>query len=614
MGFEFFAKIKRFAYFFSFSALIFTGFGFLALEGVKADIRVDVDRTFEVSILGEMTVEEIETITNTFSDRFIPGGTKRSYYLVISAQDEVERQAIADRIYNSLSVQVNGQTTAFERINNNGNFGISYVLTRRLNPGGSQQISLTYKHPELAEKTGGVLDAYIPAFDDNFQFQLDNTNYNYTTKLLIPENAGVESVLSVDPVNRSMQNGYDVYEFAQSSLLGKFVWVQRGNKQIYKFSITQDLPANTSSLGGVNEYQVVLPRNVLEVNIEQKVYFTEITPAPVAVRQDDNGNILGLFRVAADESQKLTISGYAELNISKVDITNSGKIGDIAVNLPNFQSYLQPAEYWEVDAPEIRNAARNSFEGSVNSETNVYEVLSQVYETVVNTIDYSQVKRFGLNERQGALRTLQGGAAVCMEYSDLYLTKLRSLGIPARAVFGYGYDSRLPAGEQEPHQWVQVYLPEFDGWITVDVTWGESGIQVLGGDLNHFFTHVAVSEPNEPPVLSRTSFSAGSFALSAPVFEIEVLENLPSDPTVSGWLTQTDLLEMYPPTSNSADFLLENFVSKFIATLENLFVSPGRIDSQGWFLLISAFMLLMVVLYILAQLGAKILTRRKIKV
>src|SRR5262249_16924543 len=128
------------------------------------------------------------------------------------------------------------------------------------------------------------------------------------------------------------------------------------------------------------------------------------------------------------------------------------------------------------------------------------------YQYVVDKIDYSEVKRFGLNTRQGALKTLEGGAAVCMEYSDLFIALMRAEGVPARAAFGYGYDSRATSGVDTAHQLAEAYIPKLGQWVGVDTTWGENGPAIIGGDLNHLYRHVAVVDPNTPAQVSVQFF------------------------------------------------------------------------------------------------------------
>lgn len=579
-----------------FGLIGFVAFGMLAGVGsVQAQVQVEVVRDYQVSNAGEMQVKEVENIRNTFKDRYIPRGTERQQFFVISAESTDKRAEVAETIYNSLSFQIDGRAGTYRKVSSENIYGIAYNLPRDLSAGQSLKIQVTYNHPELAERSGGILDAYIPAFSSDFQFSQGSTAYTYKTTLHLPSDSGQENIISVEPLTRRSEGGFEIYEFAQEKLKGAFVWVQRGSQQVFDFTLTQELPATeNASVGNLDEYQVILPRDIAEVYVAQKVYFRELSPTPLAVQSDEYGNLIATYRKRSDEKLTVRVKGYAVVTHQRGELTSAGKLADVS-QLQDYQQYLQPAEYWEVKSTAIGEFATTS----VAQEQDVYKVVSGLYTSVVNRIDYSQVKRFGLNERQGALRTLQGGAAVCMEYSDLYLTLLRNRGVPARAVFGYGYDSRLSADAQEAHQWVQAYLPGYQNWASIDVTWGESGTQVIGGDLNHFYTHVAVADPNSPPVLSRLALSSSATELPGPQFSVSVRADLPA----GEYLTPQDLLQRHPPVPGFlGDYYVQALREKFTASATSLFSEPRRIDMQGWLLLVSTIVLGVALLVVILRL------------
>ncbi|MFW5702761.1 MAG: transglutaminase-like domain-containing protein [Candidatus Dojkabacteria bacterium] len=590
-------------------ALLAVGWLLFGAGQVEALVDVEVDRVYTLSEQGVMSVSETETITNTFDNQFIPAGSERKHYFVISAQEPEQREQVAEAIYDTLRVSIQSNPVSFTRFQEGNLYGASYKTTSQLNPKEIQRVQIRYVHPELGERVGGLLDAYIPAFSEDFEFEQGNTKYTYRTRLRIPSSAGTENIVSVEPNSNFSEGNFDVYVFDQNKLLGKFVWVQRGDSQVYKFSLVQPLlPTAERASGDINRYKIIIPRDMVEERIEQRIYLTEISPEPIGINVDADGNLIGVFQVDANEETDVRIEGYALLQNRGAERRLSEVAGSLEaldeVDGSSADVYLSESEFWEVGNSAIQEAALEKG----GETTDVYELASNIYEQVVAEIDYSEVKRFGINESQGALRTLEGGAAVCMEYSDLYLSLLRARGVPTRAAFGYGYDSRLAGNAQEPHQWVQVYLPGTNSWITVDVTWGETGANVIGGDLNHFFTHVASSDPNTPSVLSRLSLSGGGELLS-PEFEVEVVESIPENVEQEA-LTQEELLEKYPEVeANSQDYYLETLRSKYLASWENL--AGGRtneIDTQGWLLMVSSILLGVVALLVFVNLA--ILLRR----
>jgi hypothetical protein len=164
----------------------------------------------------------------------------------------------------------------------------------------------------------------------------------------------------------------------------------------------------------------------------------------------------------------------------------------------------------------------------------------------VNSIDYAKVDRFGLTKRQGAVATLRGGAAVCMEYSDLFIALMRAQGIPARAAYGYGYDTRESEINQIGHQWAEVYIPGVDEWVAVDVTWGESGQTLIGGDLNHLYTHIASSNPDQPPQV-KARFYGSDPTGDGVKLNVQAIRELPSNPGMN----PQDLLQKYSKSESS---------------------------------------------------------------
>ena len=67
--------------------------------------------------------------------------------------------------------------------------------------------------------------------------------------------------------------------------------------------------------------------------------------------------------------------------------------------------------------------------------------------------------------RAGAAETLATREADCSEFSQLYVSMARSLGLPARIVSGLAYSGNSFGG----HAWVEVWIGK---WIELDPTWG----------------------------------------------------------------------------------------------------------------------------------------------
>jgi hypothetical protein len=137
-----------------------------------------------------------------------------------------------------------------------------------------------------------------------------------------------------------------------------------------------------------------------------------------------------------------------------------------------------------------------------------------------------------------------------MEYSDLMITLLRALGIPARAAFGYTYDPRDDENQesQEGHQWLEAYMPGV-GWVSIDPTWGDSARrEYIGPDIDHAYWYVAGENVNSPSQVSRVARGISGGPLESIEFEIEAISNV----VLTRYQSQGILLSEYPysPESN----------------------------------------------------------------
>ncbi|OXS53309.1 cysteine protease [Cohnella sp. CIP 111063] len=61
---------------------------------------------------------------------------------------------------------------------------------------------------------------------------------------------------------------------------------------------------------------------------------------------------------------------------------------------------------------------------------------------------------------------------VCIDYSRLYASMARAVGLDVRVVTGLGYDGR---GGYGAHAWNEVYSTEEKRWIPLDSTWAKTG-------------------------------------------------------------------------------------------------------------------------------------------
>ncbi len=511
-------------------------FFFLTVSGVyAATVDKYVDRSYEFMGNRVHVIEIVDTEINDVNI-YIPAGSFENFIIFNPVIDDPQAQAKIEDTLPTIRVwDKNGTDLKYLTEVEGQNVMVKVQRISDIEPGDKQRIRLSYDSYALHSRNGATNDMYIPSFAEDYQFINDTTEYHYNTKVKIPKEFGELNLIIPEASYKSVDTFWEV-NFTQEELTGTISWIQIGTSQIYTFDISQPFYTTSTIPFIQNSYKLIIPRDIQAGPITQKVYYSSITPSPSAISMDSEGNLYAEFLIPANQTGNIRMTGYAvlshdkEFNIKTEDDVNK-------IEIMSLQNATQAAPFWEVDAEEIRSTA-GQLKGD---ESNIYEIVKNTYEYVVNLIDYSEVKRFGLNERQGALETLNGGAAVCMEYSDLFIALVRAQGVPARAAFGYGYDSRSEGDIDTAHQWAEIYLPSVDSWIGIDTTWGESGSTLIGGDINHLYRYVAQEDPQTPSPVEALFFGAGNEIFDE-TFTINVSSSIPEEDTV----TQTDLLRNFP--------------------------------------------------------------------
>ncbi|WP_158915445.1 transglutaminase family protein [Caulobacter sp. S45] len=108
--------------------------------------------------------------------------------------------------------------------------------------------------------------------------------------------------------------------------------------------------------------------------------------------------------------------------------------------------------------------------------TGVLEALTAMTRAIHAEFDYAQ-RLYGA--AQPPLETLNSKQGTCRDFAVLMMEAARALGLAARFVSGYVYDSTGPfgagrVGGGHTHAWVRVYLPSC-GWVEFDPTNGIVG-------------------------------------------------------------------------------------------------------------------------------------------
>jgi len=563
------------SYLYKFIIFFLVGFisvvSFIAADKVKAQI-IDYKITKEIIFNDDLkaSVREIrERSINT--DKYIAELTPENFTINILNPIKTKEalETIKNDLYQATILDQNKQALQYS-VNETISMDIEIKINKnhKLTQTSPSKITLEYKYPLYMFKIGKIRDIFVPGFSKDFKFSTQTENIKFKYILKIPKN--IAQISYIHPQKSLVtEEEYFKVEYSGEELIGKSIYIQLGKEQSFKFKITKDYKSTIDIPTGINQIKLIVPRDISSGYLKQNVFFSYISPEPSSAEQDENGNIFLDFKIPANKEGQIVIEGIGKVEKVLFNHTLSGSLNEIPQKIKNANT--SPAAYWESNSQEIIKISENIL-NKLNLNTNfnnqIYETTKLIYQFIIDRIDYSIVKKYGLNQRQGALKTLNGGGAVCMEYSDLFIAIARASGIPARAAFGHAYSSIqynfLDSSEKTiNHQWAEVYYPRQNIWVPVDTTWGESGMEVIGGDLNRFYLYVANLDPNTPSptvikfIGSETFDSETKYLIYADDF----------NSYNSGYLSQIDLLNKYPKKEN------------FISSIEDLFLTFSNIIS-----------------------------------
>ena len=396
-----------------------------------------------------------------------------------------------------------------------------------------KNFSLKYLANEFVNKTGQILEVSIP----KLATEADIDQFNVT--LLVPASAGPAAFITPEPVSVQLGGfgGRNKYFFDKSQLTKSGIAAAFGEKQVFSFQLIYHL-ANSKNV----KTEIAIPAD----NPYQKIYIAQIEPQPIDTRVDSDGNWLALYELDAGKQKEVKVLGFAQVYPRpqfKID------------SFDGVEKYLSPQQYWEVnDDYFVRKAAE-------------LKTPKQIYDFVTSFLSYNQdrltaqtVKRIGA---AGAVKAPKN--AVCMEFTDLFITLARAAGIPAREVNGFAVSSneRLRPlslrnfGGDILHAWPEYWDANSATWVQVDPTWGATsgGLDYFSKmDFNHIaFVHKGLSSTNPVPAggYKTDPGQVGDVRvevttnLPKPTFEprlsIDIPQNLLSGLTTNGMVIITNL-------------------------------------------------------------------------
>jgi len=354
-------------------------------------------------------------------------------------------------------------------------------------------VNLNYKTHIYVHNVKDWVAIQIPALHEDTEFtQKDEvsgttTKIEYNLNIITDENISPISKIFPSKYTTSTNNDKNIYSFDGKDRVGVPVYMEFGTERVFRFETKLKTPKTdnivpekySSALSALstNIYQVPLPREFAETN--QKVMIEDIYPQPSKVTIDLEGNVVGTFEVPANKDTEILISGYIWLeqkeyeNVRSIPNLGYSEYKNLVRNDSKLSQYLLPTKYWESTDSFIQSKASELTDG----KENFLDVVRSTYRYINEVLEYDNTKAESSNERIGAKAALQGGASVCMEYSDSMIALLRAQGIPSRAAVGYVGIEEKTEEENIPHQWVQVWVPEY-GWLSIDPSYESINMQI----------------------------------------------------------------------------------------------------------------------------------------
>ncbi|MFW6286165.1 MAG: transglutaminase-like domain-containing protein [Nanoarchaeota archaeon] len=168
------------------------------------------------------------------------------------------------------------------------------------------------------------------------------------------------------------------------------------------------------------------------------------------------------------------------------------------------------------ESENIKNQASLLAQG----QDDTFIIASKIAKWIIEDIEYD-LTTIALNPNQKSSEVFESKKGVCKEISNLYISMLRSLGIPSRIVTGYAYSESedivdFVGSHWGGHAWVEVLIG--DEWVPFDLTYNQYGFV----DASHIVLDKSV-HIRENSLIINTSGYGYSFAKQSTIdnnFEI----------------------------------------------------------------------------------------------
>lgn len=415
------------------------------------EFQADYDVQYAISPSGKTIVTQQVTLTNK-----LPNYYPQEYSLILDS----------DKINTIIAYDDGGIITPAVSVKDGKTYIGLVFNVKAIGLGKTLPFSLRYEHLGIASKNGSIWEIYVPGV-------LNDPDIGaYDVSLAVPPSFGPAAYLSPKP---GKGKSWTKEQMIRGGIAGAY-----GAAQNFDVSLTYTL-SNTTNVGELQE--IALPPSTAF----QSVTLHSLNPSPVTVTSDADGNWLARYTVPPKKS--LSVKAKATISI----YLSARK--DYSTNFTNKPSYLSEGSYWQTKSPEVTKLATQ------------YTTPRQIYDYVATTLQYDYSKITAPTTRLGALDALKyPNKAVCMEFTDVFISIARAAGIPARRLVGYAYTNNpklrpLSLISDVLHAWPEYYDSELNVWVPVDPTWANTtgGVDYFTKlDFNHIVFAVQGLESSTP--------------------------------------------------------------------------------------------------------------------
>ncbi|MCL6096398.1 MAG: transglutaminase-like domain-containing protein [Patescibacteria group bacterium] len=363
-----------------------------------------------------------------------------------------------------------------------GGTGIQITFNKRVVGLGNKHIlNISFDTNEIAQNLGNIWEVNIPGISSKNDFASFNAVITY------PNSLGKPSFIKPNILSSSQQSGNKL-TFNKDQLGQSGISITFGSSQIYGFDLIYHL-------GNANLFPVKTEIALPPSTNYQDVIIDSMSPKPLNVRLDNDGNWLAQYYLASSQNLNIEVKGKAKINLNPT--------GEIITN-EQIKEYLKSKPYWEADNAKIKDLAQQ------------LKTPQEIYNYVVRNLTYDYSRVSANKPRLGAASVLSSpDSAVCLEFTDLFIALSRAAGIPAREVDGFAYTKNttsrpLSLVKDILHAWPEYYDFDKKTWIMIDPTWGNTtgGVDYFNTlDFDHF-AFVIKGEDSSYPV------PAGGYKLS----------------------------------------------------------------------------------------------------